>query len=358
MKHKGCSGQIILDVLISTALFSLVGFSIATVLKDITNVLINGMEKQRAVYLAKEGLEGVGAINEDNFDELKSGNYGLKIINGEWELSKENQKENGFLRQINIENAKDFEETKKVNVKIQWEKPQFGNENSLDFSKYYTNPKTSALELNLSSYLTGDPAPWQGSAYTIIFSIKPKNLSQPKGAGLFANQYTSQGKKAPQLLQIESDGSSNYQLRMGENTFLIGPIQDKWTQLAITWNGNNLKIYYNGDNVTSQILSPNEGSKEFKNYLLGISSDKTKGFDGIYKNLMIFERPLSEKEISGLFSGKIPSLEGLKLYWKMNEGKGNSVRDFGPFNVSGKIVGSPLWKEILTLSSWKEVADF
>jgi hypothetical protein len=356
MKSKN-SGQIIIEVLVSAALFSLLAFSVATVLKDMLNVLVNGMKKQEAVYLAKEGLEAVRAIAQDDFSKLKNGSYGIEALNGRWELSEESQKESGFLRQIKIEDYKNFEGVKKVEVKIGWEGSQFGDENSLALSEFFTDQKIFALNLNPASYLTGDPTPWQGLAYTIVLSIKPEGTLQEEGACLFANQDASQG-ETPQLLQIESDGSSNYQLRIGEDAFLIGPILDKWTQLVITWDGANVTTYYNSEEATSQSLAPEKGTTLFKAYLLGISSDKTKSFKGDYKNLMIFERALNQKEILDLFSGKLPSLEGLKLYWKMNEGKESLVKDYGPFNVLGNITGQPLWKKVLTFSSFKEVADF
>jgi hypothetical protein len=353
MRFKKFSGQILLEILIAVALFSLAAFSVAPVLTDVINVVIDGMEKQKAVYLGIEGLEAIRAIIRENFDKLESGDYFLKVSNWSWELSKEIQRENGFLRQINIKEHENLEEIKKVKIKVEKsEKILF------DILQYFGKTKNFALELSSSSYLIGQPNPWQGLAYTILFWVKPKNLFQAEGAGLFANQDTSQSPQGSNYLQIEFDGASNYQIRIGENTFLIGPTLNKWDQLAITWNGTNLNTYYNGEESVSQILPPEEGKTDFKNYLLGVSSDKTKSFEGVYKNLMIFERALTQEEIFDLFSGKLPSLEGLKLYWKINEGEGNLVEDFGPFNVSGEITGQPLWRKILTLSSWKQVADF
>jgi hypothetical protein len=355
MKFKNSSGQIILEALISVALFSLVAFSVALVLRDSLDVLINEMKRQKAVYLAREGMEAIWAIAKDEFEKLESGIYGLKISSGKWELIKEQQSENGFFREIIIEDEKNFEEVKEVKVKIKWQNPQLNKEDFVSLSGYFVNQKTFGLQLNSSSYLISSPTPWQSLSYTILLSILPKNLSPSKGAGLFANQ-TASPEEGSNLLQIESDENLNYQLRIGQDTFLIGPILNKWTQLIITYDGENLKTYYNGKERVSQVLPERE--IEFQSYLLGISADQTKSFEGIYKNLMIFDRALNQKEISDLFSGKIPSLEGLRLYWKMNEGEGNLVKDYSPFNVSGNITSQPLWKEILNLSSWKRVADF
>jgi len=354
MRDRKISGQIILEVLISVALFALVAFSVAVILKDVVSVLVNGMEKLKAVYLAKEGLEAVRAIAHDDFTQLKEGVFDVETANGRWELG--TSKESG--RQIYIEPYQSLEDVKKVQVKLTWKKPSFATENSLVLSEYFTNIKTFALEFNSSSYLIGQPIPWHASAYTIVFSIKPKTLSQTEGTGLFASQDTSKTPSLPGLLQIEFDGSANYQLRINDNIFVIGPATNKWTQIAVTWDGTELKIYYNGEKTFSQSLLPNQGAVQFRNYLLGISADRTKSFDGFYKNLMIFERAVSEEEISTLFSGQLPSLDGLKLYWKMNEGEGNLVRDFSPSNIAGNIVGQPLWKQILTISSWQRVADF
>ena len=350
-------GQVTIEIIIASAIFSLLALSIAPVIKDISNTLVNGTKKQEAVYLAQEGLEAVQAIAQNNFSELKKGSYGIKALNGRWELLEKNQKENGFWRQINIENYAPFEKTKDVQAKIEWARPQFKENGYFALSEIVPNPNIFALNLNSSSYLIGNPSPWQGKAYTIILSVKPKSVSQKKGAGLFANQDASQGKPA-QSLQIESDGNSNYQLRIGKNTFLIGSILDRWTQLIITWDGSVLKTYYNGKKIISQNLPSEQGNTLFKAYLLGTSSEKTKNFAGLYKNLIIFKRALNKEEALDIFSGKLPSLEGLELYWKMDEGKENLVKDYGPFNVSGNIVGQPLWTKILTLSSFKEVGNF
>lgn len=357
MKIKKLFGQIVIEVLISIALFSLVAFSIVTVLKDITSVLIGGINKMKATYLAKEGMEGILAILQENFQELKEGIWDLEASEGKWKFSEEIKEKNGFLRKIFIENLENLKELKKVGVEINWVNFENQKEEKISFSKYLTNLKDYILELNSSSYLSATPNQWSGQNYTIVFSVKPKMLSQLEGAGLFASQDTSEFSPSGLVLQIEFDGISNYQVKIGENTFLIGPIKENWTQLAVTWDGNEFKTYYDGKLQSSQILSLEE-EVEFKDYILGISSDKTKSFIGFYKNLMIFGRALNEEEIANLFSGNFPSLEGLRLFWKINEGEGNIVTDYSPSNISGSISGLPYWENFLNINSFEEVADF
>jgi len=354
MKFKKNSGQIIIEVLFSVALFSLVAFSVAVILKDGLEVLTLGMEKQRAIYLAKEGMEALESIAKDNFEQLKDGSFFLEFLGGNWEISDKEEKIEKFSRKINLEGEKDFEELKKGEVKIEWESPLIYGKNSLSLFKYFVNPKTFALELDSQSYVIGEPSPWEGQNYSIFLSLFPKTALQENGAGLFA----SKEEAGNTLLQIESDGNLNYQLRIGNKTFLIGEIKEKWTQIGITFDGSYLRIYYDGKESSSQSLSLDEGRVEFSRYLLGTSFNKQKGFSGIYKNLIIFDRSLNQNEISDLFSGKIPSSDGLRLYWKMVEGEGDSIKDFSSYNVSGKITGQILWKKIFNFSVWKEVGDF
>ncbi len=358
MKFKKSSGQILLEILISVALFTFLAFSVAPALRDITNVLVGDIKRQRAVYLGREGLEAVRAIAEADFSKLREGNHGLNISNWSWEFLGKSDRESDFIRQINIKDQKAFEELKRASVRIEWEEALFKNQNFSILYQYFVNPEIFAIELNLNSYLMGQPIPWQALSYTILLSVKPGEIIQEEGATLFGSQDISQVVEFTQFLQIEIDGAANYQIRIGENTFLIGPVSNRWSQLAVTWNGLNLKTFYNGQKTTSQILSPEKGNIAFKNYLLGISGDRRKSFKGVYKNLMIFERALSSKEVSDLFSGRRPSLEGLKLYWRMEKGEGSLVKDFGPFNVFGNITGQPVWREILNLFSWEKVADF
>jgi len=358
MKINKSFGQIVIEVLISIALFSLVAFSIATVLKDVISVLIGGVSKIRATYLTEEGLEGVWAILQENFDELEEGIWDLKISGGKWELSEEIEEKEGFLRKIFIEDVEELKELKKVKVELKWKNPESKKEENVSLSEYFTNLKDHVLELNSATYLRGTPPPWTGQNYTVIFSIKPKFLSQLEGAGLFASQDTSESSPSTPFLEIEFDGISSYQVKIGEKTIFIGPVEEKWSQLAVTWNGTEFKTYYNGQLQVSQILSPEEGEIEFRDYILGISSDRTVGFAGFYKNLMIFERTLNDEEIANLFSGNIPSLEGLKLFWKINEGEGNTIKDYSLSNVSGTITGLPLWEDFLTIISFEEAVNF
>ena len=247
---KKQKGQIILEVLISIALFSLVALSIAVIARDIVDVAIREMRKIESFYLAREGIEAIRAIGRADFEKLKNGIVGVEEINGQWEITRGVQKIRDFFRKITIENSP-FEETKKIKVEVSFKDKNFKPENSVTLSGYLANKKIFALELNSSSYLKGDPIPWQASSWTIVFFVKPKTLSQIEGASLFANQDTSQNPQETGFLQIEFDGNADYQVKINDNTFRFGNIQDKWTFLAIVWDGGNFKTYIDGKNTLS-----------------------------------------------------------------------------------------------------------
>jgi len=359
MKFCNSAGQIILEVLISVALFALVAFSIATVLRSAPEVLINDIQKGRALYLAREALEAVKAIAQDDFTQLQNGKYALTASEGKWMLTNDEGKEGEFYRQVYIQDYDKDKEIKKISAKVKWSLPYFQKENVLTLNLYLTNTNIFGLQLGSpNNYLIANIVPWEASSYTVVLWVKPLATNQPEGSSLFANQNVNQLQNLLGFLQIEIDANSNYQVNLGNFSLTIGPIENKWSQLAVTWDGATLRTYYNGEEKSSQSLNKNDGDKSFSAYLVGTSADKTKGFLGIYKNLMVFDRALTSKEIRNLFSGDLPSLEGLRLYWKMNEGEGNLVQDFSPFDIAGEIIGQPLWRNILEIKTWEEVADF
>lgn len=352
---KNSFGQIIIEVLAAVALFSVLAFSIAVIAKEIFLVSIQSQKKEKAIYLAQELMEAIRSIGEENFEKLKEGIYTLEFKEGQWELS--NEKSSGeFSHQVSIKNRDDLGKIKEIKVEVFWQEPESQEKQSFSLSEFFTASKIFVLELNSLSYLKGIPEAWSASEYTVLLSIKPKDLSQlQQGSGIFASQDLSENPESQTYLQIEYN-EGNYQLRLGEETFLVGPVLEKWSQLAIVRQGELLKIYYDGKETFSGALGSKE-KQDFSIYLLGTCATKTKSFAGFYKNLIIFNRALSFEEISSLFSGKPISFEGLKLYWKMEEGEGGTVKDYSLFGVNGEIVGTPFWKKI-QISSWREVGEF
>lgn len=354
--QKQFSGQIIIEVLIGVALFALVGFSVATISRDIVDVLVEGLKRQQAVYLAKEGLEAIYAIASQDFSLLPEGdNWGLKILNNKWVLVNEKEKIGEFERYIRIQDISSFLEMKKIQVNLEWESPLFSRPRKVSLSQYFVNPLDFTLKLTSPSFITAQISPWSASSYTIIFWVKPTTLAQEDGAVLFANAQTSQ---IPSFLGIEFNETGHYQLRLKEKTFIIGEAKDKWVQIGISWDGANLATYLDGNQTSLETLSLEEGNIEFQNYLLGAPLDQKKGFEGYYKNFMVFGRALNKEEILNLFLGELPSQEELRVYWKINEGDGRIIKDYSKFNVQGTITGTPLWEKFLNLLEYEEVADF
>ncbi len=77
------------------------------------------VERTKAVFLAREGLEAVRSIRADNFDNLTVGIHGLILSEGQWTLAGSYDEVEKFRREINISTVE--EGLKKVTADISWE---------------------------------------------------------------------------------------------------------------------------------------------------------------------------------------------------------------------------------------------
>jgi len=101
LKNKK-NGFSLVEVLLAIAVFTL--FAIAFI-----GALISGQESERlsgerarANFIAKEGLEGVRNIRDENFDNLITGTHGLVISGDEWSFSGSSDTVGIFTRSIII----------------------------------------------------------------------------------------------------------------------------------------------------------------------------------------------------------------------------------------------------------------
>lgn len=75
-------------------------------------------ERERAVFLAEEGLEIVRNIREDSFDKLQDGAYGLAITANQWTFSGVQDVNGNFTRHIDIYSVD--ADTKLVSSTVEW----------------------------------------------------------------------------------------------------------------------------------------------------------------------------------------------------------------------------------------------
>jgi len=74
--------------------------------------------RNRAVFIAEEGLEAVRNIRNRNFSNLSSGTYDVQINNNRWQLTTPGTQTDGFARTITIDDIDS--DRKKVTSEVEW----------------------------------------------------------------------------------------------------------------------------------------------------------------------------------------------------------------------------------------------
>ena len=79
-------------------------------------------ERNRAVYIAEEGLEAVRNIRDDAFTNLTDGTHGLEVSANEWTLSGSSDTTDGFTRSVNISAVSDY--IKNITSTVIWDQSE------------------------------------------------------------------------------------------------------------------------------------------------------------------------------------------------------------------------------------------
>ncbi|KKW01346.1 MAG: hypothetical protein UY36_C0024G0010, partial [Parcubacteria group bacterium GW2011_GWA1_49_11] len=115
-----------------------------------------------------------------------------------------------------------------------------------------------------------------------------------------------------------------------------------WHQVGMTWNGVNIYIFIDGTlNNTcarSATMTNSVGNLSIGRY--EVSSGSNYPFSGQMDELRIYNRALSAKEVSDLYSWA-PGPVG---YWNFDEGTGTNANDTSGNNYTGVITGAT-WTE-------------
>lgn len=78
----------------------------------------NLSNRQRAIFLAEEGIEGTRSIRDNNFDTIVDGNYGLGVTSNAWVFSGTSDTNGLFNRQINISTV--ATDKKQISSTVSW----------------------------------------------------------------------------------------------------------------------------------------------------------------------------------------------------------------------------------------------
>ncbi len=102
----------------------------------------------------------------------------------------------------------------------------------------------------------------------------------------------------------------------------------QWYMLSITYDGTDFQLYVNGEPDGTTLHG--DQTTKFQRFELGMSWQgypSKQLFSGRIAEIRVWDHPRSVTQIKGGLCGADPSTEGLRAYWKMNEGSGHIFKD-------------------------------
>lgn len=129
-----------MEALLASSIFALLAILVSSAVAYGQQSNLHAGTRNRAIFLAEEGLEAARNIRDNNFAGLAVGTHGLKIDNGLWKLVDEPDKSGIFSRSLNISDID--QHTKEVKSEIVW--PQGNGMNaSVFFITRFTDWRTA-----------------------------------------------------------------------------------------------------------------------------------------------------------------------------------------------------------------------
>ncbi|OGE86659.1 MAG: hypothetical protein A3J48_01825 [Candidatus Doudnabacteria bacterium RIFCSPHIGHO2_02_FULL_46_11] len=158
---KNSKGFSLVEVILSASIFALLLTAvIGAIIYGQMSSALSG-DRQRAVFLAQEGLEAVRSIRDNDFDLLTNGPHGLIIKQGQtafWDFTGSSDITDGFTRQIQISSLDGA--TKQITSTVTW--PQnLQRAGSVSLASYLTDWEDTLAPPTQASYFTVDTAAMQ-----------------------------------------------------------------------------------------------------------------------------------------------------------------------------------------------------
>jgi len=138
---------------------------------------------------------------------------------------------------------------------------------------------------------------------------------------------------------------------MGGGTSLDLPL-DTWVHLASSFDGKTLTLCVNG----KPVLQPQDMMIDFQKtrLLIGLATDNPAinfgRFEGGIGQVRVWNRARTAGEIGRDMSARLSGQEdGLVLLWRMEEGRGNLLRDASGHGNDGQIIGGAIWPRLSSI---------
>lgn len=251
------------EVLLAIATFSLVIVGIGG---SISYILQNGVffsNKNKAIYLAEEGIEAIRAIRNEEFSNLQDGEYGINIENNKWVLIPTQSVTDGFVRRIRITTID--QNTREVESIVQWEK-ETGGVNNVSLATTLTNwlrvvplPNFQNPSITATLDLSGgqdaiDIVYKDNFAYIIRASGNPNfsaiNITNQNAPVISNSQNLSGGSSSLFILGnylFMSSGNNSTELRVGDIS--NGSSMNVISSYNAPGNANGLSVFANNNTV-------------------------------------------------------------------------------------------------------------
>ncbi len=140
--------------------------------------------------------------------------------------------------------------------------------------------------------------------FTVAVWVKAESLENITKQGIFYNNKKISTFPSFQIDIFPSKGSKIYRYLggTGEEKFKItmGELTLEWVHLAVTYDGNTTKLYYNGE----QTGSSKGGANEFSQIVVGVTRKFNNYFKGLIDDLRVYKKALNPEEIKNLASGE------------------------------------------------------
>lgn len=129
-------GFSLIEVILSVAILAMLTTTYMTSILDNELSIFSNVKRNTPNDLAKEGLDAVYNIKENNFANLVDGNYGLSETGNQISLTPSNDTKNNFTRIITISSINP--KLKKIDINISWQEVN-GRNNNLNLVTYLSD---------------------------------------------------------------------------------------------------------------------------------------------------------------------------------------------------------------------------
>ena len=124
---------------------------------------------------------------------------------------------------------------------------------------------------------------------------------------------------------------------------------NRWTHLALTYDGAQLRLYKNGQAVRTYPLGGALVSSDQPLVIGNINRVYDRFFNGKIDEVYFYDRALSAGEVAALPTAKPPVVDpidpSLLVHWTFDEGSGNRVEDQSGAGHQLTLIGDPSWAD-------------